>query len=90
MIEAGQTLARAADLMELDQTVSLTNALVRSKTQALGDLDASHALNLFLNFPKGSWHIWERSKPRTAVIDILRQAAAATLLINNNEEFYCP
>ncbi len=72
-------LARAADLMQENATLLLVPAieLAAKDDGPLGDINASHALNTYLNFPSGTWWGWESERSRSEVISILRNASRA-------------
>lgn len=78
MVTPASILREAAFAVEADPTVYFVDILNRYEGQGLLTLDASHALNEYLEFPRGRW--WDVQDRIGSVESIKALRAAADIL----------
>jgi hypothetical protein len=79
-----KVLEKAVSLLERQDGIGMVSALIiAGKNIPLGTFDASHALNMHLGFPRGTWYEWQESHTREEAIAALKGAMGVT---NNDGE----
>jgi hypothetical protein len=70
-----KVLEKAVAILERDEGIGMVSALIiAGKNIPLGTFDASHALNIHLGFPRGTWWEWQESHTHEEAIVALKGA----------------